>query len=156
MAEEVLEATQEEVKAEDAFAGFIFSARRATSLLNSNMRQRGMSSDDINDWLTLRLLQAEGPTQLNKIAWSLALERKDMLGNADRLQAAGLVDFADESSIIRFHQTVAITEKGQQKLTSYEDGLAGLAKEVAKIVSAPRLLSYSRDVGRVARGLSRR
>ncbi|MEO1192368.1 MAG: hypothetical protein AAFY02_11470 [Pseudomonadota bacterium] len=125
----------------DALATFVYSARRATATVNTELAKHGMETEDVNEWLVLRLLQVEGASALNKLAWELALARPAMMRLAGRMDTDGLIVYTDSPDVGRFKREATITERGVTKLSEYE----GKAQEIA--VPATEALPKSKMIG---------
>lgn len=149
------EGSPEEARNIDAFASFIYCARRATSALSVELDRRGIGPDEVNEWMLLRLLQTDGGTQINKLAFDLAMDKKDILRITERMMNDGLIGFSDGEDTPRYRRTIAITDAGQTKLASHEGTISEVADDAASVMPAGRMVSFARAVMSLTRGLKR-
>jgi len=155
MAGMIPEGAPEEARNIDAFASMVYSARRALATVNGELERRGMSLDDANDWMLLRLLQVEGSNQINKLAFELAMEKKQILRQTERIMNDGLIVFTDTEDTPRFRRTIAITETGQAKLAAYESSVTAVAEDAVGVVPGPRMIGIAKGIMSLSRGLKK-
>ncbi|GAB5468130.1 MAG: hypothetical protein Kilf2KO_11600 [Rhodospirillales bacterium] len=143
----------DDARAIDAMASFAYSARRATSTINQELGRVDMDASAVNEWLVLRLMQIEGASALNKMAFELAIERPVMLRLASQMDEEGLIVFIDSPSVGRFQRTATITERGQTKLATYETKAVAAAEQISKALPKSRMIGFAKAVMGLARRL---
>jgi len=135
----------------DSFASFVYTARRATATVNTGAERLGISAEDINFWLILRVLRVEGSQRINNLAWQLVLSKTQMLGLIDTLEREKLIVYEDPETLVQFQRKISISETGQGRLVILEDRFQSISEDFQEAMRPDQMARIARVITRVIR-----